>query len=248
MGTLNNEARKKYSNNIELLGKAQRGDQLALDELVEINLPLVAALTKKFMNRGYEYDDIFQVGSMGLVKAIKNFDLSYDVKFSTYAVPMIMGEIRRFLRDDGYIKVSRNVKYVAKKVHYAKEELAQKLKREPKIEELADYMDMPKEEILFAIDAVADPQYLFETIHQEDGSPIYLMDKISNKSNENVIDKLSLKEALNKLDARSRQIIILRYFKDVTQVNVAKMLGISQVQVSRIEKKVLKMMREKLSG
>ncbi|GAA0177425.1 RNA polymerase sporulation sigma factor SigF [Clostridium sediminicola] len=248
MGTLNNEARKKYSNNIELLTKAQKGDQLALDELVEINLPLVAALTKKFMNRGYEYDDIFQVGSMGLIKAIKNFDLSYDVKFSTYAVPMIMGEIRRFLRDDGYIKVSRNIKYVAKKVHYAREELAQKLKREPKIEELADYMDMPKEEILFAIDAVTEPQYLFETIHQEDGSPIYLLDKISNPNNENVIDKLSLKEALSKLDARSRQIIILRYFKDVTQVNVAKMLGISQVQVSRIEKKVLKMMREKLSG
>lgn len=248
MGTMNNEARKKYSNNLELLKRAQEGNKLALDELVETNLPLVAALSKKFMNRGYEYDDIFQIGSIGLVKAIKNFDLSFDVKFSTYAVPMIMGEIRRFLRDDSYIKVSRNVKLIAKKVYYAKEALSQKLEREPKIDELAEYMDLPKEDIIFAMDAVIEPQYLYATIHQEDGAPIYLIDKISNEKNDCVIDKLSLKEALNKLDARSRQIIMLRYFKDVTQVNVAKMLGISQVQVSRIEKKVLKMMREKLNG
>jgi RNA polymerase sporulation-specific sigma factor len=246
MGTMNNEARKNYDNNLVLLKKAQAGDSLALDQLVEINLPLVAVLTKKFMNRGYDYDDIFQIGSMGLVKAIQNFDLSYDVKFSTYAVPMIMGEIRRFLRDDGFIKVSRNVKYLAKKIHYGREKLTQKLKREPTIQELAEYMDISKEELVFSMDAVVEPQYLYEIIHQEDGAPIYLMDKLTEAEQLPIADKMNLKEVLNNLDKRSRQIIILRYFKDVTQMNVAKMLGISQVQVSRIEKKVLNQMKEKL--
>jgi RNA polymerase sporulation-specific sigma factor len=246
MGTMNNEARKNYDNNLVLLKKAQAGDSLALDQLVEINLPLVAVLTKKFMNRGYDYDDIFQIGSMGLVKAIQNFDLSYDVKFSTYAVPMIMGEIRRFLRDDGFIKVSRNVKYLAKKIHYGREKLTQKLKREPTIQELAEYMDISKEELVFSMDAVVEPQYLYEIIHQEDGAPIYLMDKLTEAEQLPIADKMNLKEVLNNLDKRSRQIIILRYFKDVTQMNVAKMLGISQVQVSRIEKKVLSQMKEKL--
>jgi RNA polymerase sporulation-specific sigma factor len=246
MGTMNNEARKNYDNNLVLLKKAQAGDSLALDQLVEINLPLVAVLTKKFMNRGYDYDDIFQIGSMGLIKAIQNFDLSYDVKFSTYAVPMIMGEIRRFLRDDGFIKVSRNVKYLAKKIHYGKEELTQKLKREPTIQELAEYMDISKEDLVFSMDAVVEPQYLYEIIHQEDGAPIYLMDKLTEPEQLPIADKMNLKEVLNNLDKRSRQIIILRYFKDVTQMNVAKMLGISQVQVSRIEKKVLNQMKEKL--
>ncbi|SHH39302.1 RNA polymerase sporulation sigma factor SigF [Clostridium grantii] len=246
MGTMNNEARKNYDNNLVLLKKAQAGDSLALDQLVEINLPLVAALTKKFMNRGYEYDDIFQIGSMGLIKAIQNFDLSYDVKFSTYAVPMIMGEIRRFLRDDGFIKVSRNVKYLAKKIHYGKEKLTQSLKREPTIQELAEYMDISKEELVFSMDATLEPQYLYEIIHQEDGAPIYLMDKLTEEEDLSIADKMNLKDVLSTLDKRSRQIIMLRYFKDVTQMNVAKMLGISQVQVSRIEKKVLSQMKEKL--
>ena len=246
MGTMNNEARKNYDNNLVLLKKAQAGDSLALDQLVEINLPLVAALTKKFMNRGYEYDDIFQIGSMGLIKAIQNFDLSYDVKFSTYAVPMIMGEIRRFLRDDGFIKVSRNVKYLAKKIHYGKEKLTQSLKREPTIQELAEYMDISKEELVFSMDATVEPQYLYEIIHQEDGAPIYLMDKLTEEEDLSIADKMNLKDVLSTLDKRSRQIIMLRYFKDVTQMNVAKMLGISQVQVSRIEKKVLSQMKEKL--
>lgn len=243
---MNNEARKNYDNNLVLLKKAQAGDSLALDQLVEINLPLVAALTKKFMNRGYEYDDIFQIGSMGLIKAIQNFDLSYDVKFSTYAVPMIMGEIRRFLRDDGFIKVSRNVKYLAKKIHYGKEKLTQSLKREPTIQELAEYMDISKEELVFSMDATVEPQYLYEIIHQEDGAPIYLMDKLTEEEDLSIADKMNLKDVLSTLDKRSRQIIMLRYFKDVTQMNVAKMLGISQVQVSRIEKKVLSQMKEKL--
>jgi len=211
-------------------------------------LPLVSSISKKFLNRGYDYEDIFQIGSIGLVKAINNFDLNYNVKFSTYAVPMIIGEIKRFLRDDGMIKVSRNVKSLARKIHFQKEILTKKLKRSPTIEELADYANVDKEEILFAIESSNSLQYLYDTIHQDDGAPVLLIDKLSEKSadDENLIEKIALKEALNSLDNKAKQIIMLRYFKDKTQVQVAKMLGISQVQVSRIEKKVLAEMRKKL--
>lgn len=240
----------KYENNLELIEKAKSGDKAALNKLVQNNFPLVSSISKKFLNRGYEYDDIFQIGCVGLVKAINNFNAKYSVQFSTYAVPMIMGEIKRFLRDDGLIKVSRSVKYTARKLHYDREELTSKLNREPTIEELAEYVGMTPEEIVFSLEAVNEPKYLYDSIHQEDGTPIYLIDKVKKSEDEDAktIDKIALKEALSKLDARSRQIIVLRYFKDITQVNVAKMLGISQVQVSRIEKKVLKSMKEKLSG
>ncbi|MCY6370486.1 RNA polymerase sporulation sigma factor SigF [Clostridium ganghwense] len=239
----------KFEENLSLIQRAKEGDKGALDKLVENNLPLVSAISKKFMNRGYEYDDIFQIGCIGLVKAVNNFEAKYNVQFSTYAVPMIMGEIKRFLRDDGLIKVSRSIKYNARKLHYDKEKLTKKLSREPTIEELSEFSGMTTEEILFSTEAVNDPKYLYDTIHHDDGSPIFLIDKISDNKDENkdIINKIALKEALSKLDVRSRQIIILRYFKDITQVQVAKMLGISQVQVSRIEKKVLKAMKEKLS-
>ncbi|KOA21104.1 RNA polymerase sigma-F factor [Clostridium homopropionicum DSM 5847] len=240
----------KYEINLELIERAKQGDKDALDKLIEKNLPLVSSISKKFLNRGYEYDDIFQIGSMGLVKAVNNFDVKYNVQFSTYAVPMIMGEIKRFLRDDGLIKVSRSVKQAGRKLHYDREKLTRKLNREPTIEELSEFSGMSTEEILFSTEAINEPKYLYDTIHQDDGSPIFLIDKISKSEGEDkqLLDKLALKEALNKLDPRARQIIILRYFKDITQVKVAQMLGISQVQVSRIEKKVLKAMKDKLSG
>lgn len=237
-----------YNENVLLLQKAKLGDQEAMDKLIEMNLPLVSSLSKKFLNRGYEYEDIFQIGCIGLVKAVNNFDSTFDVKFSTYAVPMILGEIKRFLRDDGMIKVSRNIKSLARKVHYAKEELIKKLNRDPTVEELAEYSGIQKEELLMAIESSNSLQYLYDTIHQDDGSPVLLIDKLSENSieYEEVTDKLALKEALRTLDEKGRKIIILRYFKDKTQIQVAKMLGISQVQVSRIEKKVLKVMRERL--
>lgn len=240
----------KYEINLELIESAKQGDKDALDKLIEKNLPLVSSISKKFLNRGYEYDDIFQIGSMGLVKAVNNFDAKYNVQFSTYAVPMIIGEIKRFLRDDGLIKVSRSVKQAGRKLHYDREKLIRKLNREPTIEELSEFSGMTTEEILFSTEAINEPKYLYDTIHQDDGSPIFLIDKISKSEGEDkqLLDKLALKEALNKLDPRARQIIILRYFKDITQVKVAQMLGISQVQVSRIEKKVLKAMKDKLSG
>jgi len=237
-----------YDKNPELIALARNGDNNAMNTLIEMNLPLVSSLSKKFLNRGYDYEDIFQIGSIGLVKAINNFDLTYNVKFSTYAVPMIIGEIKRFLRDDGMIKVSRNVKSLARKVYFYKEVLTKKLKRSPTIEELAEYADVDKEEILFAIESSNSLQYLYDTIHQDDGAPVLLIDKLSEKGvdDDNLIERIALKEALSSLDNKARQIILLRYFKDKTQVQVAKMLGINQVQVSRIEKKVLAEMRKKL--
>ena len=237
-----------YNDNTELIKLAKSGNDEAMNKLVEVNTPLVSSICKKFMNRGYEYEDIFQIGSMGLVKAINNFDSSFNVKFTTYAVPMIIGEIKRFLRDDGMIKVSRNTKILAKKLHYDKETLVKELNREPTIDELAAFSNVDKEDIVFALESVNNMQYLYDTIHQDEGTPVLLIDKLSESPDEdnNMIDKIALKEAINSLDIKSKEIIMLRYFKDKTQIQVAKMLGISQVQVSRIEKKVLVLMRKYL--
>lgn len=237
-----------YDDNVDLIEMSRNGNKHALDKIIELNLPLVSSISKKFLNRGYEYEDIFQIGSIGLVKAVNNFDPKFNVKFSTYAVPMIIGEIKRFLRDDGIIKVSRNVKNIARKLHYDKEALTKKLDRTPTIEELSEYSGVNKEDIIIATESVYGMQYLYDTIHQDDGSPVLLIDKLSEdvEEDKDLVDKIALKEALKNLDVKSRQIIMLRYFKDKTQIQVAKMLGISQVQVSRIEKKVLKQMRENL--
>jgi RNA polymerase sporulation-specific sigma factor len=239
-----------YEDNIALIELAKKGDKDALDKITEMNLALVSSICKKFLNRGYEYDDIFQIGCIGLVKAVNNFDTKFNVRFSTYAVPMIMGEIKRFLRDDGIIKVSRSVKNTAKKLHYDKEKLTKQIGREPTIEELSKFSGVDKEDIIYALESLSGPQYLYDTIHQDDGSPVLLIDKIDGnyEQDKSVIDRIALKEAIRELDYKARQVIVLRYFKDKTQVQVAKVLGISQVQVSRIEKKVLKQMREKLSG
>ena len=250
-GIMNSKGLKNeysYSSNSELLPLAKAGDIEAMNKLIEINLPLVSSISKKFINRGYDYEDIFQIGSIGLVKAIKNFDVKFNVKFSTYAVPMIMGEIKRFLRDDGIIKVSRNVKSLARKIHFDREALSKELNREPTIEELSQYSGVNKEDIVLAMESSANLQYLYDTIHQDDGAPVLLIDKISesNIEDNSVVDRIALKDVLQNLDSKSRQIIMLRYFKDKTQVQVAKMLGISQVQVSRIEKKVLLEMRKQL--
>ncbi len=237
-----------YDDNEELIKKARDGDKEALDTVIKMNLPLVSSISKKFLNRGYDYEDIYQIGSMGLIKAIRNFDNSFNVKFSTYAVPMIVGEIKRFLRDDGIIKVSRGVKNTAKKLHYDREALMKILNRDPTVEELSEYSGIKSEDIVFALDSVNNVNYLYDTIHQDEGSPVMLIDKLSENADEDksMVDKIALKEALRDLDQKARQVIMLRYFKDKTQVQVAKMLGISQVQVSRIEKKVLKQMKEML--
>lgn len=211
------------------------------------NLGLVKSVLRGFANRGYDIEDLFQIGCIGLLKAIDKFDSSYDVRFSTYAVPMIMGEIKRFLRDDGMIKVSRSLKQTATKAKYAKEKLTKELGREPTIQEIADEVDVDKEEIVVALDSSYQPDYLYDVINQSDGSPLYLIDKLSNKEDEiDVIDSILLKELLNQLKPRDRQVIVMRYFRDKTQVEVAEMLGISQVQVSRIEKRILEDIRNML--
>lgn len=238
-----------YNDNLELLKQAKEGSEIAVNKLVEMNLPLVGSLCKKYTSRGYEYDDLYQIGSLGLIKAINNFDPSFGVKFSTYAVPMIVGEIKRFMRDDGMIKVSRTVKSLARKIYFCKEQLSIELNREPTIDEIAGYSGINKEDIIIAIESSSSLQYLYDTIHQDEGNAILLIDKLSEESEEDtdIVDKIALKEALTCLDEKSRKIIMLRYFKDKTQMQVAKMLGLSQVQVSRIEKRVLKVMKEKLS-
>ena len=231
-----------------LLIAIRQGNNNAREDFIRGNLRLVLSVIQRFNNRGENVDDLFQVGCIGLMKAIDNFDLSQNVKFSTYAVPMIIGEIKRFIRDDGIIKVSRNVKSLARKLHFDKEQLTKKLDREPTIEELSQFSGVDKEEILFAIESSASMQYLYDTIHQDDGAPVLLIDKLSEKGEDDsdMINRIALKEALRSLDSKARQIIMLRYFKEKTQVQVAKMLGISQVQVSRIEKKVLDLMKQKL--
>ncbi|WZL74537.1 RNA polymerase sporulation sigma factor SigF [Clostridiaceae bacterium 35-E11] len=238
-----------HEETLELIKKAQRGDERAKNILVRHNLGLVRSVLKRFANRGYEKDDLYQLGCIGLVKAIEKFDFNYDVKFSTYAIPMIIGEIKRFLRDDGMIKVSRSLKQTAGRVKMMKESLFKKYGREPTLQELSDILNIPKEEIVVALDSNLQPDYLYDVIHQDDGSPVHLIDKIGETKTADeseVIDRIALLEVLSKLKPRERKVIVLRYFKDKTQTEIAEVLGISQVQVSRIEKKLLKKIREQL--
>lgn len=237
----------EHEETMELIARAQQGDMKAQEILVDHNLGLVRSMINRFANRGYEKEDLFQLGCIGLIKAINKFDPNYGVRFSTYAVPMIIGEIKRFLRDDGIIKVSRNLKQIASRVKMTRERLSKELGREATLQEISDELKIEKEEIIMALDSNAYPEYLFDIIHHDDGSPIYLMDKISKDeslSSSDIIDRIILRETLSKLEPRERQIIILRYFRDKTQTEIAKVLGISQVQVSRIEKKVLQVMKE----
>ena len=233
---------------MELILMAQKGDKEAKDKLVRHNIGLVKSVLRGFTNRGYDVDDLFQIGSIGLLKAIDKFDLAYDVRFSTYAVPMITGEIKRFLRDDGIIKVSRSLKQTANKVKYNRDNLAKILGREPTIQEISDELKIDKEEIVMALESSYQPDYLYDIIYQNDGDPLYLIDKVSlqEDSEMEIIDDILLKELLSQLKDRDRQVIVLRYFKDKTQVEVAKLLGISQVQVSRIEKRIIEDMKKML--
>ena len=233
---------------IALIQKSHEGDEEARARLVEENAGLVWCVVKRFFNRGTEAEDLFQIGNIGLLKAIDKFDLSYDVKFSTYAVPMISGEIKRFLRDDGMIKVSRSLKELSYKSYLCKEELQEKWGREPTISEIAEHLQVEKEELTMALDAGSDVESLQKTIFQKDGQEIRLMDKLQKNEyeEETVLNHMLLKELLSILDKEERQLIYLRYFADQTQSQVGKEMGISQVQVSRLEKKILQRMRERI--
>ncbi|MCL2874289.1 MAG: RNA polymerase sporulation sigma factor SigF [Defluviitaleaceae bacterium] len=229
-----------------LIQQAQDGSQEAKERLVQENMGLIWSVVRKFTNRGYDADDLFQIGSIGLLKCINKFDLNYQVKFSTYAVPMIMGEIKRFLRDDGMIKVSRPLKEIAIKAKYAGDALAKKSGRQPTLSEIAEELGIEVPELVVAMESGMDVESLHSTVHQGDGTPVYLIDKLDQNEGEsdNIVDIIALKQMIGKLESRERQVILMRYFQDKTQSEIAGEIGVSQVQVSRIEKKVLKMMRE----
>ena len=231
---------------IALIQKSHEGDKAAREQLVEENVGLIWCVVKRFYGRGLESEDLFQIGSIGLLKAIDKFDLSYDVKFSTYAVPMISGEIKRFLRDDGMIKVSRTLKELSYKIFQTREKLLDLLGREPTIEELADKMQIDKEEIVEALEAGSEVESIYKPIHQKEGNEIRLMDKLEEKEHreEKILDHMLLQQLLGTLEKEERTLIYMRYFQDKTQSQVGKELGISQVQVSRMEKKIMENLRK----
>lgn len=231
----------KESEKIELLKKARQGDMNARDELIKGNLRLVLSVIQRFQNRGEAMDDLFQVGVIGLIKAIDNFNLDLDVRFSTYAVPMCIGEIRRYLRDDNPIRVSRSMRDTAYKAMQVKEELINKNKKEPTIEEIAKALDMEKSEVVLALEAIVDPVSLYEPVYNDGGDTIYVMDQIGdNNSDSDWIDEIMIKDEIKNLDKREQNILYLRFMQGKTQMEVAKEVGISQAQVSRLEKNALK--------
>ena len=230
---------------IALIQKAHEGDKEAREQLVKENVGLIWSVVKRFYGRGTDAEDLFQIGSIGLLKAIDKFDLSYDVRFSTYAVPMISGEIKRFLRDDGMIKVSRSLKELSYKLFQAREEMTAALGREPTIEELSLELHVEKEEIVQAMEAGGEVESIYKPIHEKEGSEIRLMDKLVEKEHQEdrILDSMLLQQLLETLDKEERRLIYLRYFKNQTQSAVGKKLGISQVQVSRMEKKIMAALR-----
>lgn len=250
---------RKYDDSAvkELIKTVQSGSDeesnAAQKELYEDNIGLIRSIVKRYMNRGTDVEDLFQIGSIGLIKAIRNFDLSYDVCFSTYAVPMISGEIRRHLRDEGPIKVSRRVKELGFKIKAYVEEVQRKSFKEPPISEIAEALEVDKEEVVLAIEAARLPESIYTPVDENAVNTEYLIDKIlesddsENKVYEHLIDRLAIEKAMEELDEKEKKIIKLRYFNDMTQNEIAARLGISQVQVSRMEKKILIKMRIKLS-
>lgn len=231
----------KESEKIELLKKAHDGDKKAREELINGNLRLVLSVVQRFANRGENMDDLFQVGVIGLIKAIDNFNLDLDVRFSTYAVPMCIGEIRRFLRDDNPVRVSRSIRDTAYKAMQIKEQLINENGKEPTVEEIAQKLDMKKSDVVLALEAIVEPVSLYEPVYNDGGDTIYVMDQVGDNNTDNDwIDEIMIKDELKRLDDRERNIMFLRFMQGKTQMEVAKEVGISQAQVSRLEKNALK--------
>ncbi|MCI5596935.1 MAG: SigF/SigG family RNA polymerase sporulation sigma factor [Lachnospiraceae bacterium] len=230
----------------EWIRRAKEGEKEAKEKLVQENTGLVWSVVRGFAGRGYEMEDLFQIGCIGLMKSIERFDLSYEVKFSTYAVPLISGEIKRFIRDDGMVKVSRKLKENGYKAYRAAQELAHELGRDATIEEIGERCGLPVEDVVMALEANADVESIYKTTYQSDGKEISLIDKIPKEKDEEeeILNHMALHQAMNNLTERERTLILLRYFQNKTQAEIAGVLKISQVQVSRLEKKILKKMRE----
>lgn len=231
-----------------LLARAKDGDSLAREKLVEGNLRLVLSVIQRFAGRGENADDLFQVGCVGLLKAIDNFDISQNVRFSTYGVPMIIGEIRRYLRDNSAIRVSRSMRDTAYRVLQAREKLQREQQREPTVEQIAHELGIRREEVVFAMDAVCDPVSLFEPIYSDGGDTMYVMDQVRDNKNtdEDWLEQIALKEAMSRLSERERQILALRYSDGKTQMEVSGEIGISQAQVSRLEKNAIKSIKKNM--
>jgi RNA polymerase sporulation-specific sigma factor len=227
-----------------LFQQLQAGDRSAREQLVNGNLRLVLSVIQRFNNRGECVDDLFQVGCIGLMKAIDNFDLSQNVKFSTYAVPMIIGEIRRYLRDNNPIRVSRSLRDIAYKALQVRDTLTNQHSREPTILEISRVLNVPKEDVVFALDAIQDPVSLFEPVYQDGGDPIFVMDQLSDEKTKDAqwLEEIALKEAMGKLNDREKMILSMRFFEGKTQMEVAEEIGISQAQVSRLEKAAISQM------
>ena len=233
-----------------LIERSHHGDKEAREQLVEENMGLVWSVVKRFAGRGTDMEDLFQIGAMGLLKAIDKFDTAFEVKFSTYAVPMIAGEIKRFLRDDGIVKVSRTLKENCWKIKRETELFRQKTGREPTLEELSVVTELPREDIAMALESSAEVESIYRTIPQKDGSEVCLLDRMESQSQGNgmqqLLNRVVLEQLLLELPDMERRLIIMRYMQDKTQTEVAQVLGVSQVQVSRLEKRILRQMREKL--
>ena len=223
----------------ELIARAQSGDDDARKRMIEGNTRLVWSIVQRFSSRGGELDDLFQIGCIGLMKSVDKFDLKYEVKFSTYAVPMIIGEIQRFLRDDGMVKVSRSIRELNFKIRHATENYMKTNEKPPSMAELAEILDVSVDDIIMATDAMRDPASLHEQLYENDGDSVTLMDQMRDDKSQLPFDYIPLKEVLKRLGKREQSIIYLRYFVDLTQTEIAERLGISQVQVSRLEKKIL---------
>ncbi len=230
----------------KLFDKIEQGDEIARSEYIHGNLRLVLSIIQRFNNRGEHADDLFQVGCIGLIKAIDNFDLSHNVKFSTYAVPMIIGEIRRYLRDNNSIRVSRSLRDTAYKALQARESLVRDKAKEPSITEIAKLLDLPLEEVVLALDAIQDPVSLYEPVYHDDGDALFIMDQVKDEKDQDDIwlENIALREAMKKLNEREKHILTLRFFSGKTQMEVADEIGISQAQVSRLEKIALLQMKK----
>lgn len=239
-----------YNNTPELISRAKNGDKAAREQIIEENLGLVRSIVYKFSNRGYESEDLFQIGCMGIVKAVDKFDTTYNVRFSTYAVPMIMGEIKRFMRDDGIIKVSRSLKELSAKAFAVKEKAEKELGKSVSISEISERLGESPEKVVMAMEATLPPESIYKPVSEGDKSDIYLADKLSSNSldEDSVVDSLTLRQHIDELCERDKKLILLRYFKGKTQREISYILGISQVQVSRLEKKILTELKYKLKG
>ena len=236
-----------YQDNEALLRLAQEGDIDARDRIYEANVCLIYMVLERFKNSSYDYEDLFQVGSIGLLKAIDKFDFSFNVRFSTYAVPMIIGEIKKFLRDDGIVKVQRNIKETYTKIRWAQDKLRGDLGREPGVNEIASLLEMEKEDIVVAMEACQAPAYMHDVMPGEEREQLSLIDRLANdEGNVLLLEKLALREALAQLEPREQEVVLRRFFKDETQSCIADDLGVSQVQVSRIEKRAINKLKELL--